>query len=124
MTPPKANSMELSVICIVFAAIALIGIVWDITSGLLTSGIDGIMLLSVCLMMAGIFGLMLLMTLHQAGLIPFFRGASAPSPAPAVAKAAAAPAPVTQPTQATHAPVAAAQPAPAARPPAPPTEAK
>ena len=72
-TKPKANWIELSVICGLFVVLALIGIIWDITSGLLTSGIDGIMMLFICLMMGGIFSLMILMMVHQAGLLPFFR---------------------------------------------------
>ena len=39
--------------------ISLWGIVWDITSGLITSGIDGIMLLLIALMIGGIFSAML-----------------------------------------------------------------
>jgi hypothetical protein len=69
---PKSNALELSAICIVFALLCVLGIVWSITSGLLSSGIDGIMMLFVCLMMAGIFGAMLLVELMQAGILPSF----------------------------------------------------
>jgi len=85
----KAHRIEIGALCTVAILICLWGIVWDITSGLLTSGIDGIMLLLIALMIAGIFSLMLAHMLWQAGLIPFLK------PAPAVAapaKAAAAPA--------------------------------
>ena len=41
---PKSTAIEISAICGLFILLALWGIVWDITSGLLTSGIDGIML--------------------------------------------------------------------------------
>jgi fatty acid desaturase len=98
-TKPKANWIELSVICALFVVLALIGILWDITSGLLTSGIDGIMMLFICLMMGGIFSLMLLIMAHQAGLLPFFRsGAKAKAqaeqkPAAAARATAAPPAP-------------------------------
>jgi len=104
---PRANWIELSVICALFAALALIGIVWEITSGLLTSGIDGIMLLAICLMMGGIFSLMILVMVYQAGVLPFFRAkpaapiaqkAPAP-PAPAVAKTATS-VPATSPAAA------------------------
>ena len=96
-TTPRANWIELSVICALFAALALIGIVWEITSGLLTSGIDGIMLLAICLMMGGIFSLMILVMVYQAGVIPFFRAKPA---APIVQKAPAAPAPAVAKTAA------------------------
>src|SRR6266481_4327194 len=88
----KSTAMEISVICGLFILLALLGIVWDITSGLLTSGIDGIMLLFVCAMMAGIFFLIMLMELTKSGILPtpaFLR--PAPKPA-AAAKSAAAPA--------------------------------
>ena len=69
---PKSNALELSAICAFFALLCVLGIIWTITSGLLASGIDGIMMLFVCLMMAGIFGLMLLVQLSQAGILPSF----------------------------------------------------
>jgi TRAP-type C4-dicarboxylate transport system permease small subunit len=68
----KSNALELSAICAFFALLCILGIVWSITSGLLTSGIDGIMMLFVCLMMAGIFGVMLLVELIQTGILPSF----------------------------------------------------
>jgi hypothetical protein len=139
-TTPRANWIELSVICALFAALALIGIVWEITSGLLTSGIDGIMLLAICLMMGGIFSLMILVMVYQAGVLPFFRAKPAApiaqkapaAPAPAVAKTAA-PVPATSPAaapplQPSHPPAAVAPgypepppaPKPVAKPAAPP----
>src|SRR5271154_2817083 len=139
-TTPRANWIELSVICALFAALALIGIVWEITSGLLTSGIDGIMLLAICLMMGGIFSLMILMMVYQAGVLPFFRAKPAAptaqkapaAPAPAVAKTAAS-VPATSPAaapplQPSHPPAAVEPgypepppaPKPAAKPAAPP----
>jgi len=131
-TTPRANWIELSVICALFAALALIGIVWEITSGLLTSGIDGIMLLAICLMMGGIFSLMILVMVYQAGVIPFFRAKPAApiaqkapaAPAPAVAKTAAS-VPATSPAaapplQPSHPPAAVApgypEPPPAPKP--------
>jgi hypothetical protein len=84
----KSNALELSAICAFFALLCILGIIWSITSGLLASGIDGIMLLAVCLMMAGIFGLMLLLQLSQAGILPSF-GHSKAKAAPAAAKPAA-----------------------------------
>ena len=139
-TTPRANWIELSAICALFAALALTGIVWEITSGLLTSGIDGIMLLAICLMMGGIFSLMILVMVYQAGVIPFFRAKPAApiaqkapaAPAPAVAKTAAS-VPATSPAaapplQPSHPPAAVAPgypepppaPKPVAKPAAPP----
>jgi hypothetical protein len=69
----KSNWIELSAVCGLFILLSIWGIVWDISSGLLTSGIDGIMLLFICLMMGGIFSLMLVVMLWQAGLIPVFK---------------------------------------------------
>jgi predicted lipid-binding transport protein (Tim44 family) len=94
---PKSNWVELSALCALFIVLSLVGIVWNITSGLLTSGIDGIMLLFICLMMGGIFSIMLLVMLWQARMIPVFKhdkatpAASAAVKAEAPAKAAAQP---------------------------------
>jgi hypothetical protein len=126
---PKSTALEISAICGVFILLALWGIVWDITSGLLTSGIDGIMLLIVCAMMAGIFFLIMLMELTKSGIIPtpaFLR--PAPKPA-AAAKPAAAPAAKAAAAPKPSAPAAAAAPKPtspaaAAPPAAPPTAAR
>ena len=135
-TKPRANWIELSVICALFAALALIGIIWEITSGLLTSGIDGIMLLAICLMMGGIFSLMILVMVYQAGVLPFFRAkpaaqaapkSPAAAPATAVAKSAA-PVPATSPAAApplqTSHPLAAVEPGYPEPPPAPKPAAK
>jgi predicted lipid-binding transport protein (Tim44 family) len=115
----KSHRIEIGAVCIAVILLSLWGIVWDISSGLLTSGIDGIMLLLIALMIAGIFTLMFAHTLWQAGLLPFLK------PAPAVAapaKAAAAPvkpaAPVAAPPKSAATPGAAAN-APAAPPAAP-----
>jgi len=120
---PKSTAIEISAICGVFILLALWGIVWDITSGLLTSGIDGIMLLFVCAMMAGIFFLIMLMELAKSGIVPtpaFLR--PAPKPA-AAAKAPAAAAPAAKaPAAGTSAAVAPKPASPAAgTPAAPPT---
>lgn len=85
---PKSNALQLSALCGFFALLCILGIVWSVTSGLLMSGIDGIMLLFVCLMMAGIFGLMLLVHLSKAGILPSFghskaKAATPPAKAPA-----------------------------------------
>jgi TRAP-type C4-dicarboxylate transport system permease small subunit len=83
---PRSNALELAAVCGFFALLCVLGIIWTIASGLLASGIDGIMMLFVCLMMAGIFGLMLLLQLRQAGILPSFGHSKATTPA---AKAAA-----------------------------------
>src|SRR5271163_3683600 len=85
----KAHRIEIGALCTIAILICLWGIVWDITSGLITSGIDGIMLLLITLMIAGIFSLMFAHMLWQAGLIPFLRPAPAAAAPPV--KAAAAP---------------------------------
>jgi hypothetical protein len=85
----KAHRLEIGALCTAAILISLWGVVWDITSGLITSGIDGIMLLLIALMIAGIFSAMFAHMLWQAGLIPFLKPAPA---AAAPAKAAAAPA--------------------------------
>jgi hypothetical protein len=73
----KGNWIETGSICVLFILMCLVGIVWDVTSGTLRSGVDGIMLVAICLMMAGIFALMLLMVMHQAGVLPSFRKSDA-----------------------------------------------
>src|SRR5580704_14353705 len=86
----KAHRIEIGALCSVAILISLWGVVWDITSGLITSGIDGIMLLLIALMIAGIFSAMLAHMLWQAGLIPFLKPAPAAAAAPAKAAAPAA----------------------------------
>jgi hypothetical protein len=115
----KAHRIEIGAICIAAILISLWGVVRDISSGLLTSGIDGIMLLLIALMVAGIFSAMLAHMLWQAGLIPFLKPAPAPAAKPAAAKtAAAAPAATAAPAAKPAAPAVAAPPKPAAASPA------
>src|SRR5271156_4604074 len=103
---PKAKALEITLICIFFILIALWGIIWDISSGLLSSGIDGIMLLGVCVMMAGIFFLIGLVQRNQTGVIPtpaFLQARAKPAAAakaPAAAAAAAPPAAAKPPAAA------------------------
>jgi hypothetical protein len=116
----KAHRIEIGALCSVAILISLWGIVWDISSGLITSGIDGIMLLLIALMIGGIFSLMLAHMLWQAGLIPFLKPAPAAAAVPAKPAAAAAPAkPAAAAPAATAAPVAKPG-APTAAIPAPP----
>src|SRR5580693_7678221 len=100
----KAHRIEIGALCTAAILICLWGIVWDITSGLLTSGIDGIMLLLIALMIAGIFSAMFAHMLWQAGLIPFLK------PAPAVAAPAKAPAAPAKPAATAVTPAATAAP--------------
>src|SRR5271166_247374 len=83
--------IEIAVISAVLIVLSILGIVWDFTSGLLASGIDGILLLFVCLMTAGIFALIMLVELQKAGIVPAFPGAKAAATAPASKPAASAP---------------------------------
>ena len=112
----NAHRIEIGALCSVAILISLWGVVWDITSGLITSGIDGIMLLLIALLIAGIFSAMLAHMLWQAGLIPFLK----PAPAAAPAKPAAS-APAAKP--AAPAAATAAPPKPAVAPPAAPVNA-
>lgn len=115
---PKTNWLQMSVLCAFVVILSVWGVVWSITTGLLTSGIDGIMLFAICLMTAGIFCIMMLVMLWQAGYIPVFKhlGEKEAAPAKPAAKAAAPAAAPAKPVVA--APVA----APPAKPPAaPPT---
>lgn len=57
--------LEVGLISIVMLILAVLGIVWDIASGLLTAGIDGIFLLLVCLMIGGVFSLQLLYLAYE-----------------------------------------------------------
>lgn len=99
---PKALRIECAVIAALFVLLSVLGIIWDISGGLLTGGIDGIMLLFVCLMTAGIFSLMLLLEMQKAGIIPAFGAAKAGAAAtPAAAKSAPAAKPAAAEPQAT-----------------------
>jgi predicted lipid-binding transport protein (Tim44 family) len=115
----KAHRIEIGALCSLAILICLWGIVWDITSGLITSGIDGIMLLLIALMIAGIFSAMFAHMLWQAGLIPFLKpapAAAAPAPKPAAPKpAATTPAATAAPAAKPAAPAAAPANAPAAQ---------
>ncbi len=66
---PKKNDIELAIISLFFLVLSLIGIVWCITSGLLAGGVDGILLIGICLMMAAIFALQLFLIALKAGWV-------------------------------------------------------
>jgi hypothetical protein len=77
----KTNQIELIVISSLFILLSLWGIIWDVSSGLLASGIDGIMLLAICLMMGGVFSLQLLLIARSSGWVTFPARKSAAAPA-------------------------------------------
>lgn len=57
--------LEAGVIAIVMILLSVLGLVWDFASGLITSGVDGLLLLLVCLMIGAIFVIQLLFTAHK-----------------------------------------------------------
>src|ERR1700683_3171090 len=67
----KTNEIELTIVSVFFLVLSLAGVVWTFTSGLIGSGIDGILLLGVGLLMAGVFALQLLFIARDAGLVKF-----------------------------------------------------
>jgi hypothetical protein len=109
--------VELAALSLVLLALSVVGIVWDIASGLLVTGIDGILLLLVCLMMGGVFTLELFLVGRQAGWVPAFGGKEgkkkdAPQPAARPVSAnAAVPAAIPPATSAVAPPTAAKPPA-------------
>ncbi len=70
---PKEGMIELMIISAVFVVLSVGGIVWDVFSRLLFTGIDGIMLLLVCLMMGGVFSLYMFVLARRAGMLESFR---------------------------------------------------
>ncbi|MHB8413689.1 MAG: hypothetical protein ACYDDI_17350 [Candidatus Acidiferrales bacterium] len=61
--------IEVAVFAFVMIILSVLGLIWDITSGLLASGVDGLLLLLICLMMAGIFSLQLFLLARQRGFL-------------------------------------------------------
>jgi len=93
---PRSNFLELIVACAFFILLCAVGILWSITSGLLSSGIDGIMLVFVCLLMGGIFSLMIFMFLVQARILPSLGHSKSKAAAPAQKATAQASQPAPQ----------------------------
>jgi hypothetical protein len=58
------------VISAILALLSLVGLILTFTSGLLTSGVDGLFLVIVCLATALIFGLQALSEAARMGLLP------------------------------------------------------
>ena len=79
----KKNNLELTIISLFFLVLSLIGIVWCISSGLLAGGIDGILLVGICLMMAAVFALQLFLIVLQAGWVKLPSHDKKPAAAPA-----------------------------------------
>ncbi|MHB8756348.1 MAG: hypothetical protein ACYC92_15550 [Candidatus Acidiferrales bacterium] len=61
--------IEVAVFAFVMIILAVLGLICDITSGLLASGVDGLLLLLICLMMGGIFSLQLFLLARQRGFL-------------------------------------------------------
>ena len=57
--------LEVAVISVVMIVLSVLGLIWDFASGLITSGVDGIFLLLVCLMIGGVFSLQLLYLAYE-----------------------------------------------------------
>ncbi len=65
----KQGVLSLVGICAFVIAMSLLGLVWDIASGLI-GNIDGLLLLFVCLFMGGVFSLMLFQIVKEQGWLP------------------------------------------------------
>lgn len=76
MSAPRAV-LSLMVICAVIVLLSVLGLVWAVGAGLLYPQIqlDGLLLIMVCLMMGGIFSLMLLRMAQEYGWLPRRRSA-------------------------------------------------
>jgi hypothetical protein len=76
MSAPRAV-LSLVVICAVIVLLSVLGLVWAVGAGLLYPQIqlDGLLLIMVCLMMGGIFSLMLLRMAREYGWLPRWRSA-------------------------------------------------
>lgn len=61
-----SSMLEAIIFAVVIILLSLLGLIWDVASGLITSGVDGLLLLLVCLMMGGLFSLQLLFLLWKA----------------------------------------------------------
>ncbi len=80
----KRGFLALAVVCLVVVLLSAVGLVWDFATRL-EFNIDGLLLLLVCLMMGGIFSLMILLLAKEAGWakgLPF-RGKKSAADSPA-----------------------------------------
>jgi hypothetical protein len=78
MSAPR-DVLILAALCVVIVLLSLLGLVWAFAAGLLYPHIllDGLLLVMICLMMAGIFSLLLLLLAKEAGWLPFGRKSGA-----------------------------------------------
>jgi hypothetical protein len=86
----KRDMIMLAVLSVVMILFSVAGIVWAFASQLVFGGLDGILLLAVCLMVGGVFTLELWLVARQAGWVP------SGVPATGAGKSAALSAPVTK----------------------------
>ena len=56
---------ESLVFAVVIILLSVLGLVWDFATGLITSGVDGLLLLLICLMMGGLFSLQLVLLMMK-----------------------------------------------------------
>jgi hypothetical protein len=78
-------ALSLLGICALIILLSLAGLASDVLSRLLTS-VDGLLLLMVCLLMAGLFFLMLVVLAWESGLFPHSSRASEASAKPGAGK--------------------------------------
>lgn len=57
--------LEVAIISIIMILLSVLGLVYDFASGLITAGVDGLLLLLVCLMLGAVFTVQLLLYLRQ-----------------------------------------------------------
>ena len=57
--------LEVAIISIVMILLSVLGLIYDFASGLITAGVDGLLLLLVCLMLGAVFTIQLLLYLRQ-----------------------------------------------------------
>jgi hypothetical protein len=76
MSAPR-GVLSLVAICTIIVLLSVLGLVWAVGSGLLYPQIqlDGLLLVMVCLMIGGIFSLMLLRMAQEYGWLPHSRSA-------------------------------------------------
>jgi hypothetical protein len=83
----QREGLGLVAMCAIVILLSVLGLVSAFVTGLVTS-VDGLLLLMICLMMGGLFTLMLLLTAKDEGWLPGFgKKENASGAAPAKAKA-------------------------------------
>ena len=76
MSTPR-GVLSLAIVCAVIVLLSVLGLLWAIGAGLLYPQIqlDGLLLVMICLMMGGVFSLMLLRMALEYGWLPRRRSA-------------------------------------------------